>query len=112
MVPSSVLIRVTRAQRAWLEYTATANQRTQAGQVRHLIEEAMREDPLRVFVHHYKAKDGDTRYSVTIGKFGRDLLDVPSRAVAIEFATEKAIELELGRDAVAFLAEGESGVRE
>ncbi len=95
-------MRVTPAQRAWLEYTASINNRTQAAEIRQLLQESMERDSLRVYVHECKFKGRDRYYSVSIGKFERDFFETPVRELAMEAAKDKAQAVGLGRDAIVF----------
>src|ERR1700733_1101822 len=91
MAPAtSVVIRATARQRAWLEYTAGTNNRTQAAEVRALIDRAMKDDPLKIVVHEYNFEWRDRHYSVSVGHSGRDFFETPDREQAVKIAEEKA----------------------
>ena len=95
-------IRLTSGQKKWLEYHATRDGRSENAQIRHVIEQAMKADPLNIVVHECEFAGRPRYYTVSIGKQGRDFFETEDRQLAINKARDKAEELDLGRSAIAF----------
>ena len=93
--------RLTMGQKAWLEVTAQANNRSTNGQMRHVIEEAMKADPLKIVVAIYTfADDTPTAYNVYIGEDGEHIRETLDKREALQVARSKAKELGLGKNSV------------
>lgn len=99
---SRVLIRISPAQKAWVAYTAAANNRSQNSEIASILEAAMKADPLRVFVHTVAIRDQPTVYAASLGEFGKDFHEGRDRDAVVAAAMAKARELGLPRSAVVF----------
>ena len=95
-------LRITDAQKAWLEYKAIEHKRSQNAEIQAVMQAAINADPLCVMVRQGQyPNNGATFFSVSIGD-GRPFFETPDKASAIERAHEKAEEIGLGRDAIDF----------
>ena len=94
-----IIIRLTPAQKAWLEYTAKCNNRSQTAEMQHLLQEEMKSDPLRVRVHEYD-EHGEHWFSVSVGECADEFFETPDREQAIKVAKDKAKALGLDQRAV------------
>jgi hypothetical protein len=95
-------VRVTPAQKAWLDYQAVTENRTLNASVLALIDAAMRDCPLEIYVHEVAVFGLPTFFNVSIGEFGDDLIKTEDRKEAIAFARKTLRELGLPRDALKF----------
>jgi hypothetical protein len=95
-------VRLPADARAWLEYTAGTNNRSQNAELLRLLADAMRDDPLRIVVHGVAVFGWPPSYHVSIGEFGKDFHEGPDRDAAIAAAMAKARELGLPRSAIMF----------
>ncbi len=102
---SSINVPITPGMRAWLGYRATEDHKPEVVEIMDLIEQEMREHPLKVYVHEL-ATDS---YSVTVGFFGEDFFRSQDRQEAVEAALKKVEELGLlRRGSLAFNSEIDS----
>ncbi|HEY1942577.1 MAG TPA: Arc family DNA-binding protein [Roseiarcus sp.] len=98
----SINVPTTPAMRGWLSYRATEDHKTECAEIVRLIEEEMREHPLKVYVHELAADS----YSVSVGFFGEDFFRSRNQQEAVEAALKKAEELGLPkRGSLAFNSE-------
>lgn len=95
---NSLLVRMTPEQRAWLERTAAEQNRSASAQIRHLIQEAMDREPLRIYV--LQDAEAQETHTVTIGKTGHPAFAAADFASALAFAKDKARERGLDTDAI------------
>lgn len=94
-----LLVRLPKAEKAWLAVRAAENNRSMNAEILDLMQSAMQADPLEIFVHECHAPTGDF-YSVSVGKDGEDFLETESREAAFNAARTKAKELGLSSKAI------------
>jgi|SRR5271166_432068 len=105
-----IIIRLTPAQKAWLEYNAKCNNRSQTAEMQRLVQEEMKRDPLRIRVHEYNSEsdaffdffpEGAERFfTVSVGECADEFFETPDCEQAIKAAKDKAEALGLGPRAV------------
>lgn len=97
------MIRMPPALKVWIETRARDHGRSMNGQIVNILNDKMKEDPLRIFVTTCDL-DGRVFYTASIGVAGDDFYEGPLLEEAIAAAKSKAKELGLPRSAIVFEA--------
>lgn len=101
MQTERVNVRFPADMNAWLLCRKEENRSTLNAEILGVIREAMKRDPLTIYVHECKTPDG-VFYAVSIGKFGDDFHEGDIREDAFAAARAKTKELDLPRSAIRF----------
>jgi hypothetical protein len=96
-------IRVSPSQLAWLREQALAQRRTINGTLLVLINAAMADAPLMIFIHQVQLFDQPATYAVTLGESGDDEFVSPDRDEAFDHAFKRLKDLGLPRNAIRFV---------
>ncbi|GAB1581723.1 Arc family DNA-binding protein [Phyllobacterium phragmitis] len=101
-------VRFPADQSLWLRTRAKENSRSVNAEILDAIREAIKRDPLLIYVHECAAPDGRF-FTASIGKHGDDFYEGPSREEAFAAALKKARELGLSRSTVRIETEDFTG---
>jgi hypothetical protein len=99
---AQLTLRMSLAQKAWLDRHALEENRSVNAAVLQLIDTAMREYPLEVVVHTVEVGGAPAVYTVSVGMFGDDLAEWTEKADAVAAARRHIKALGLPRDALKF----------
>jgi len=103
MSTSPMIVRATPAERLWLQTRAKENNRSLSAEILDAIREAMKQDPLFIYVRECTMPDGKF-YSVAVSLDG-DFFETEDREQAFAVARDKTAELGLSRNAIRFEVE-------